>query len=139
MGGWEEIDHTADYALRVWGSDLRDLLENGARGFLELVLGPERPAAERWEEYEVTAEEAALLLPRTVRELLYRLDSGELPVEVAVTAATEQPARALVRVGLTRRPDPWQYVLRAVKAVTYHDVDLRRDEQGLSAVLTLDT
>ena len=36
---WEEIPHTADWALRIRGEDLRSLFENAARGMASLIGG----------------------------------------------------------------------------------------------------
>jgi SHS2 domain-containing protein len=35
---FEEIEHTADWALRIRGRDLRELLINAARGMSRLLL-----------------------------------------------------------------------------------------------------
>ncbi|MCZ7669723.1 MAG: archease [Chloroflexi bacterium] len=39
MANYEIVDHTADWALRVWGMDFADLLLNAAVGMNELMLG----------------------------------------------------------------------------------------------------
>ncbi len=139
MGTYQEIEHTADYALLVRGTDLRDLLQAAGEGFLALVTDEGRPAPTRSEEYEVMAEDAAALVMRAVRELLYYLEEGELPVVFEALAVTEGPATARLRAGLVPLEDARQHLHRAIKAVTYHDLELRRDDEGLSLVLTFDT
>ena len=139
MGAYQEIEHTADYALLVQGGDLRDLIQAAGEGFLALVSDKGRPVPSRSEEYEVTAEDGAALVRRAVRELLYYLEEGELPVTFQALVATETPATARLRVGLVPLEKAREHVHRALKAVTYHDLHLRRDDQGLSLVLTFDT
>ncbi len=139
MGGFEEIEHTADYALRVWGQDLRDLIESAGRGLLYLLLGEQKPAATSWVEYEVEAPDAAALVLRCLRELLYRVDEGEVPVALEVTQADEEPPTANCRLGLVPLAQGKSYLHRELKAVTYHDLIIKREATGLSLTLTFDT
>jgi len=74
-----------------------------------------------------------------VREMLYRLEKGEVPVAAEVLEAGEDPPRARLHVGLAPFEVARRHLHRVVKAVTYHDLHLRRDEDGLSLVLTFDT
>ncbi len=139
MGTFQEIEHTADCALLVRGSDLRDLLQAAVDGFLALVTDEQRPAPVHWTEYEVRADDPAVLVMRAVRELLYRLQEMQVPVAAEVLEASEAPAQALVRAGLVPLSVAGPHLHRLIKAVTYHDLELRRDPQGLSLVLTFDT
>ena len=38
MPGFEIIDHTADYAVRARGRDLRELIESAGRGLIALTV-----------------------------------------------------------------------------------------------------
>jgi SHS2 domain-containing protein len=139
MGTYQEIEHTADYALLVRGSDLRDLLQAALDGFVALVIDEDRPAPVQWREYKVQADDPATLVMRSVRELLHRLEDGEVPVAAKALEASEEPALARVSVGLAPLAVARKHLHRAIKAVTYHDLQIRRDEHGLSLVLTFDT
>ena len=37
LHGYEEVEHTADIALRVWGEDYQDLLRQAADGLYALM------------------------------------------------------------------------------------------------------
>jgi SHS2 domain-containing protein len=139
MGSFREIEHTADYALQLRGADLRDLLQAAGDGFLTLVTDESRPAPRQWAEYQVQAEDAALLVLRAMRELLYYLEDGDLPVAFQALDATEDPPRAHLRVGLVPLAQAADHLHRHVKAVTYHDLEIHRDDQGVSLILTFDT
>ena len=39
MVGFEVVDHTADWSIRVWGRDLADLLRQAALGMNTLMVG----------------------------------------------------------------------------------------------------
>lgn len=139
MGTYQEIAHTADYALLLRGADLRDLVQAAGEGFVALVSDERRPKPVRTEEYEVTAEDAAVLVMRAVRELLYYVEEGELPVAFEALSAGDRPATARLRVGLVPLAAARGHLQRAIKAVTYHDLQMRSDDQGLNLTLTFDT
>jgi SHS2 domain-containing protein len=139
MGGFTEIDHTADYALRVWGIDLGDLIASAGQGLIALLLGDAMAPVAEWVEYEVEAPDEAALLLRALREVLYQVEEGRVPVAFEVLAATAEPARARCRVGLTAPGEGQGLVQRAIKAVTYHDLAIRPEGDWLTVTLTLDT
>ncbi|MGH9650946.1 MAG: archease, partial [Terriglobales bacterium] len=73
-GGFEELEHTADWALRVRGRDLAELLVNAANGMMELAgvqtsagAGPER-------KLELTSPDRESLLVDWLHELLLALE-----------------------------------------------------------------
>jgi SHS2 domain-containing protein len=138
MGGFTEIEHTADYALRVWGTDLPDLIHSAGQGLIHLLLGGETAAPAQWVEYEVEAPDDAALLLRAVRELLYQVEEGRVPVAFEVLAATSKPARATCRVGLAAPEEGRGLLQRGIKAVTYHDLAIRPEGDRLTVTLTFD-
>jgi SHS2 domain-containing protein len=123
----------------VWGADLQEMIEAAGQGLVDLISDPERPPAERWEEYDIHAEDPAALLVRALRELLYCLDAGWAPVDFQVLEAKDAPATAKCRVGLAPLDKAQKHLHRQVKAVTYHDLRIQRGPQGLSTVVTFDT
>jgi len=68
---FEEIEHTADIAIRVWGRDLAELFANGAYGMACQLADPD--AVERTVEHpiELEAYDAETLLVSWLGELLY--------------------------------------------------------------------
>ncbi len=49
QAGFEEIEHTADRALRIYGSNLAELLLNAARGLNSLMVTKHIPCSEQQE------------------------------------------------------------------------------------------
>jgi len=139
MGTFREIEHTADYAVLIRGRDLRDLLQTAGDGFLALLSDEDRPPPGRWVECQVQADDPAALVMRSVRELLRFVESGDVPVAVETLQVSDQPPRARLRVGLAPLEVARRHLHRNIKAVTYHDLEIRRDREGLSLVLTFDT
>src|SRR3990172_958169 len=78
VAGFEEIEHTADWSLRVWGTDFANLLQQAARGMMELS-GIRLMAGKRQDrEFIVEATDAEGLLVNFLGELLHILDQEGL-------------------------------------------------------------
>jgi SHS2 domain-containing protein len=134
---YELIDHTADYAMRVWGADLRELLDNACRGLITLTT--DVPGLQPSDElhFDVTGDTPEDLLVHALRELLYCLDDGYLPISAAVLEASEQ--RALLRVGAVPLAPHHRRLQAHVKAITYHDLHIEPRAGGLGATVVMDT
>jgi len=140
--GFEILDHTADYALRAWGSDLARLIEGAAAGMLSLMVEREglRPAQEV--EVEVAGEDDEELLHHALRELLYLFEDGQVPLEVAAKVeqgGAEGAGKVQLRVGIVPLEQVHDRVLGHIKAVTYHGLQVRREGGRLVTQIVLDT
>ena len=131
---WEEIPHTADLSLRVWGDDLRDLFENAARGMLELMGGPPAenlPLTER--SYSLCAPDWETLLVDWLTELLYLAEDDEvLASSVDVIKADDLCLQARVTGWIGGRFD------KLIKAVTFHDLAIVSTGRGYEVVIVFD-
>jgi SHS2 domain-containing protein len=135
---FEEFEHTADAGLRVFGNDLREVLENAAEGMFSLIGAvqfEERDLVERRLEFPYSTAEEALL--QWLRALLLEFDlRGFFPVRVSLEL---QPARAAASMhGIAF--DPQRHALRTeLKAVTEHGLHVkRRPGGGLEAEVIFD-
>ena len=68
---FEEIEHTADVAIRVWGRDLAELFVNSAYGLACQLGGPSETGRAVEHSIELTAYDAETLLVTWLGELLY--------------------------------------------------------------------
>ena len=139
MGTFTEIEHTADYALRVWGIDLPDVIQTAGQGLIHLLLGGDTAPPVEWIAYAVEATDTAALLVQALREVLYQVEEGRVPVAFEVLEATDDPPRAKCRLGLTAEGEGRERLHRAIKAVTYHDLAIRPEGDKLTVTLTFDT
>jgi SHS2 domain-containing protein len=135
---FEELEHTADAGLRVFGSDLREILENAAEGMFSLIGSvsfAERDLAEhRLEVTFATAEEALL---QWLQALLLEFDRhGFFPVKVSMDLRPGRLTASLRGVVF----DPRRHELRSeLKAVTQHGLRVTRaPEGGLEAEVIFD-
>jgi len=130
---FEEIEHTADRAFRVTGRDLAELLENAARAIHALdQAGPAgEPSGTR--EIEVEGVDGESLLVNWLNEILYLEQANQLVCErFHVDELKNHHLRARVE---TRKCDRSS---THIKAVTFHNLKIRKTSKGLEAEVVLD-
>jgi len=131
--GFEEIDHTADRAFRVTGRDMASLLENAARAMQ--ALDRPRPAGEpsATREVEVEGVDRESLLVNWLNEILYLEQAHRLVCErFQICEFTNHHLRARIE---TRECDR-SYT--HIKAVTFHNLRIRENSDGLEAEVVVD-
>jgi SHS2 domain-containing protein len=132
---FEEIEHTADLALRVYGGDLKELFGNAACGMFSLMadVAPVRPQVERRVSLESMDYEA--LLVDWLNELLYMAEEhGEIYCEFTITALSATEIVSQVR-GMQYNS---RNLLKQIKAVTFHDLDIKQTAQGYTTTIVFD-
>ncbi|HET7011634.1 MAG TPA: archease [Anaerolineales bacterium] len=131
--GFEEIRHTADWALRVRGSDLADLCRQAALGMLHLAGA--RPGQDRFEPraIEIEAPDGETLLVRWLEELLYDLEIRQV-VPVAMNLQTEGETR--LKGTLTEAP--LADMSKVIKAVTFNNLQITGTPEGVESTIVFD-
>lgn len=132
--GFEEVEHTADWALRIWGRDLQQLYLNAARGLCYLLAPDAEPAAQEIEtEINIDALDAESLLVNWLTELAYWAETDGIVFHtILIDEATPTHLHALVR-GLHVAE-----LQKHVKAVTYHNLQIVSTDQGLETTVVFD-
>jgi SHS2 domain-containing protein len=129
----EEIEHTADWAIRVRGRDLKELFKNAALGMAMLmadVNGIELSVEKRLELEEFDTE---TLLVSWLSELLWlNEDSDATFVRYEIRELTSTHIKATVWGGFA--PSQWKHI----KAVTFHDLNIIATDDGLEVTLVFD-
>jgi SHS2 domain-containing protein len=130
---FEEIEHTADVALRVWGGDLTELFANAASGMAYLLADVEDVVSTMTEEVELEAEDTEILLVDWLSELLY-LGERENVVFVRIDRLQVTPDRlsAVVQGGPVRE---WR---SHIKAVTFSELEITRTDEGYETLIVFD-
>ena len=133
-GSFEEVEHTADWALRVRGRDLRELLVNAARGMNRLMISdPAAISTELERHLELDAFDAESLLVEWLSELAYWAEAEMLLFrEFHITQLTSDHLQAVVRGSHVSG------VHKSIKAVTYHNLEIVRTEHGLETTVVFD-
>ena len=142
MGTYTIFDHTADVGLEVRGTSFEDLLATAARATFDQVL-EDRPAAVDCRREVCVRPPAGLegdrheLLVDWLQELLYLFETERLvPLEYDFVAVGPREIEADVGFG---RFEPGRHRTRLeVKAVTYHQIEVREAPDGWHARFILD-
>mgnify|MGYP001818494223 CR=1 FL=1 len=134
QNAFEEIDHTADRALRIYGSNLEELLLNAARGMNSLMVTKHIPCSERQEKFvELEALDTESLLVDWLSELAYWAEI-EMFVFYEFKIESVSPTYLRARIYGTRVTQ----LEKHIKAVTYHNLEIVRTEKGLTATVVFD-
>lgn len=133
--GFEEVEHTADWALRVRGRDWRELLVNAARGTSHLLYPAGEAVPNDVERHlSLDALDAESLLVAWLAELTYWAEAELLVFrEFELSQVTPDHLEATVRGG--RVPGLHKHI----KAVTYHNLRITETADGwLEATVVFD-
>lgn len=133
QSGFEEIPHTADAALHVWGATLADLFDSAARGLAWLLTDPQtvRPVHET--ALALSADDAETLLVTWLGELLYLNErDGTVFTDFEMAEVTPTRLRAVARGG------PAEERRYHVKAVTFNQLAIRPTKRGLETTIVFD-
>jgi protein archease len=119
--GFQEVEHTADWALDVWAPTLEQLFEQAARGMLALTGIQLSPQAREARQLDLLAIDLESLLVNFLNELLYWGESECL--------AFDNFHLRIQGLHLTGRVEgaPIAEQNKEIKAVTYHNLVVRRE------------
>ena len=131
---FEVVDHTADWALRIYGSDLTQLLSNAAIGMASLMVQDIRQVPVHVERYlELEAYDAETLLVDWLTELAFWAEDEQLIFpEISLSDVTDTHLKASLKGSRVAE------LLKHIKAVTYHNLEIEKTERGLAATVVFD-
>jgi SHS2 domain-containing protein len=122
---FEEVEHTADIAMRVWGRDLTELFANAAYGMACMLTDVENVVPVSETTIELEAEDVEILLVDWLSELLFLGERDRLVfTRFDGLQVTPNSLHARVRGG------PIQERHSHIKAVTFSDLQIRQADGG---------
>jgi SHS2 domain-containing protein len=132
----EEIEHTADWAIRVRARELPGVFIGAARGMFGLLTDLSQVAAGRRFEIDLQAIDVETLLIDWLNELLYLGErEGLVFCDFDVhDLAVSDGARLRAQVGGSRPGE----LLKTIKAATFSGLAIQRDEEGFQVDLVFD-
>jgi SHS2 domain-containing protein len=131
---FEEAEHTADRALRICGRDLAELFTNAALGMNSLMRSAAaggRPSVAK--EIELEAIDGESLLVAWLSELAFWAETESL-----LFTRFEFLRISPTRLSAVVRGDRVGAFEKHVKAVTFHNLDIRSEAGGLAATVVFD-
>jgi SHS2 domain-containing protein len=134
MIAFEEIEHTADTALRIYGRELAELFVNAARGLNSLLaankLNPENVITRK---LKLKADDAESLLVDWLSEIAYLAERDGV-IFTQFDVHTISPTR----ITATLKGSRYDRLSRHIKAVTYHDLNIEKSTAGYAVTVVFD-
>jgi SHS2 domain-containing protein len=130
--GFEEITHTADWALRVWADDLEGLFSEAARGMYALSGAQQGEGPRVKRTFAAEAQDAESLLVAFLSELVFAVEQ-EGVLFAAFDVQIENTKLIVEMSGA-----PILALNKAIKAVTYHNLQIRPTAQGYEVEIVFD-
>jgi SHS2 domain-containing protein len=132
--GFEEIEHTADHAVKVYGIDLRELFISAAQGMTSLMIQDvSSVSGEITKAVKLETIDTESLLVEWLSELAYWAEAEMLvfnKFKIHTISATDIDASA--------RGAKVADLEKHIKAVTYHNLNIVKTRKGLEATIVFD-
>lgn len=134
---YEEIEHTADLRLKVYGRDERELFANAAFALFDKIVDLSAVEARETDIVEASGADLEETLVGFLGELLYRFE-GESRIYREFEIVELVPGGVKAVCNGESFDEARHEVKAEIKAVTYHDVAIERGPSGVSVVITFD-
>lgn len=133
--GFEEVSHTADLEIKVWGKDMPQIFMSAAAGMFHLsgIEDQEEGFSAVKQNISLDAMDYEGLLILFLEELLYRLTEDYMMYEIEKISITEEFSLKAQIKGCQIRS-----YQRDIKAVTYHNLNIRPTPEGYEANIVFD-
>ncbi len=131
---FEEIEHTADLALKIYGQNLEQLLINAARGLNSIMgAGPRIQSKSQEKSISLEAIDAESLLVEWLSELAFWAETEMLVFNnFDIQRVSTTHVSAIIYGNRVARLE------KHVKAVTYHNLEIIKTDSGLAATVVFD-
>jgi SHS2 domain-containing protein len=133
--GFEEVSHTADLEIRVFAEDLESLFKEAANGMFSLCVieDLEKGISSVKQSISLDAMDYEGLLILFLEELLYRLTEDYMFFEIEnIEIVSEYALKAQINGTQIKAYQ------RDIKAVTYHNLNIQRSDDGYSVNIVFD-
>ena len=143
MKTYEIIDHTADIGIKVYGRDLKTLFLNAARAMFEIMLEATKKESifqrEERKKYLVHKQDNNLegIFVSWLGELLYLFSTEGLIMERADIEKLDANCIQAEVSGRIFSPNFYR-IKTEIKAVTYHELEVKETGHGYEAQVIFD-
>jgi SHS2 domain-containing protein len=135
--GYELIEHTADIGIRVWANDIKGLFEEAARGLFDIITDIKTVTARIERSVTVRGSGWEEVMVAWLTELLYLHEVKDL---LFCDFSVAEVDRVIIR-GVARGEhfnEKRHTIKTVVKAVTYHQLQIREQDGHLHAQIIFD-
>ena len=136
-GSIEILDHPADIGIKVKGKSLQELFTNAALGTTSLIIDAKTISQNVIKEISLNGNNIEELFIKWLDEIVYLFDAeGFIVKNIKVETSHEMSLRAII-MGEKFNPDKHQVKLY-LKAVTYHQLEIKQIKEGWEAIVFFD-
>jgi len=135
--GFTEIEHTADWALRVWAPDLPLLFAQAAEGMYWLMETTLENGSRTERVIELDGADTEILLVGFLNDLLYLGESEGVGFD-QYEITFQEIGTPTGRLRAAAHGAPIAAKKKEIKAVTYHNLVVSHAEQGFSVTIVFD-
>jgi SHS2 domain-containing protein len=122
---YEQIEHTGDIGIRMYGNSLSELFSNAAFGMFDLMVDTKGIGRDIVEKVEVAGDTLEELLVNWLSELNYLFSTEQTVfVKIDISRMNEQELTATI-YGDKINPRKNE-IKKEIKAVTYHEVSVKK-------------
>ncbi len=132
-----EIEHTADFGIKIWASSFKTLFEKGAKIFENLLVDLKNVNLKEKMEFEVEGENKEELFLNLLRELLFIFETkGFIFKKLKIEFKDDNK---IFVSGKGEKFSPLKHKRKLnIKAVTYHNFYLRKTKNGFETQVIFD-
>ena len=130
---FEEMDHTADWALKVRGKNLPDLFVNAAIGMIGLMGIVPNDAEPSNKPITLSAYDKESLLVAWLEELLFGIEIHKVTYTALVVDQIEGEA-----LHANVQEVPYTSIEKPIKAVTFTELEIRKSDFGYETTIVFD-
>ena len=141
-GGFRHLPHTADVLIEAWGDTLEEAFEYAALGVFEVMTDTSRVEAREERRIKAEGYDLEALLYDWIEQLLYYFDAEQLlfsKFRVKRISSTAPSGYTLTASAWGEPYDPTRHESRTlVKAMTYHMMEIRREDSRVRLRFVVD-
>ena len=139
MNGFEFVEHTADFGIRVYGKTLPELFVNAAQALFSIILDYE-PQGKIQKTIELEEENLENLFVDWMNELISQFFADRfLPAQYSVDVDSSQKLSTLKADILGEDFNPYERKIeKEIKAATYHSLKVEKTKDGYVAEVIFD-
>jgi SHS2 domain-containing protein len=126
---------TSDVSWEAYGNDLTEVFENSAKALFNVICKIDKIKPKKKKNFEVNGEDENDLLLNWLQALIASVDIDEMFYsEFEITEITKTRLKAICR----GEPITQSKGSTVVKAVTYHNFELKKTKKGYTARIVVD-
>ncbi len=126
---YRNLCHTADLGILVKGRSCKQLFKNAGMALLEQLIDNVNPIFENRLDISLHGNDLSDLMVKWLSEILY-LFEGEKLIVTGISINLIEQNRIHATLSAMKYNERYHEVLREIKAVTYHQIEVK-EEKGL--------